>query len=258
MIADKMSDTIQENTTDATDTTTIETHAKRTRGRKARGGAGDKLITTEKVVKEKKPILISKTWNIPSRRDGAWEQTKIMKYFHSLIKDLAPQLLEMENVRDAYNNLVEFLSTFTNQQFITYLPLKTRCYYNLHKYMGIKHSYKTNITDILGIKWASRAVKNTPEGVSVETECLNFWNIIRPSIWKPLQRAYFEKVCRVRIKNFQEEIEKIDINTQNKIANTIKLAENRKKWYISQINDMLKYDPAYKETEAKAESDTSV
>ena len=241
-----MSDTIQENTiiVDATATATaMDTPVKKARGKKAAreatGGAGDKPK------KEKKPVPVSKTWNVPTKHDAAWEQTKFLKHIHSLIKELAPQLLEMEDVRDEFNNLVDFLSKFTNTDFVTWTP-GPRNRYSIYLNMGSSYSDKFSFLGNYG-RWQNWTTRLSPEKEEIENKWLRFWNIIKPAIWAPLNRVYFNTECRVRIKNYQDTVIAIEYGIERKIAELREKAERQKKWYIEQIGHLLKHDPNYKE-----------
>jgi hypothetical protein len=224
-------------------TVTKETPVKKARGKKAKseakGGAG------EKPKKETKPVPVSKTWNIPTKHDVAWEQTKFMKHLHSLIKELSPQLLEMENIRDEFNKLVEFLSKFNNTVFVTWIPGPRSRYslcLNMDVYYVDKHSFLGNYG-----RWQNWVTRHSPEKESIENEWLKFWNLIKPAMWEPLKRVHFDTECRARIKNYQQTVVAIEYDAERRIEEIRNKAENQKKWCIEQITNMLKHDPDYKE-----------
>jgi hypothetical protein len=254
-----MSDNIQETNTVTIDASTMETPVKKTRGRKAAseatGGAGDKPVSKEKVKKEKvkkvkkekpkkekAPLHVSKTWNVPTRHDRHWEQTRFLKSLHSLIKELTPHLLEMEDIRDEYNKLVEFLSKFDNTHFRTW-NTSPSTKYSLYANMGHIYNEKYTFLGSQG-RWQDWRTENSHERKLVEGEWLKFWNLIKPVIWEPLAKIYFEKNYRVLIKKYQETVIALENDLERRIRVLRDNTEHRKKWYIEQITNMLKHDPS--------------
>lgn len=250
-----MSDTIQENTIVETVANAIamETPVKKTRGKKAAsevaGGAGDKPVATEKAEKpkkEKKVVPVSKTWNVPTKHHSHWDQTKFLKHIHSLIKELAPQLLEMDCIRDEFNNLIDFLSKFANTDFVTWTPgIRNR--YSIYLTMDSGYDEKYSFFGSYG-RWQNWSTMLSPEKEEVKNKWLTFWNLIKPAIWGPLHRAYFDTDCRSRIKNYQDTVIAIEYGLERKIAELREKAERQKIWYIDQIRHLLTHDPEYKDT----------
>lgn len=239
-----MSEAIQENiVVDSVTSTIPEKKAKR-----ARGGAGVKeKVKKEKIekvkkVKEVKPIPVNKTWKIPSRNDTSWEQTKFLKHVHSLIKELVPQLLDMEDMRDAFNKVVECLSTFTSADFISFIPSATNRYkiyepiveYEIYSFLG-------NCGRICSCRenYASTKTK-------IQNEWLTFWNLIKPFILEHLEAKHFEKVHRQTIKKYQDAIHNLEDRAEQRITQIRETAENHKKWYIERVIELLKKDPKNK------------
>jgi hypothetical protein len=241
-----MSNTIQENTATATMSVTMDTPVKKVGDRKAKkganGGAGDK---PEKPKKGKKLVPVSKTWNVPTKHDAAWEQTKFLKHVHSLIKELAPQLLETSSIRDEFNKLVELLSKFTNTDFVSWIP-SPRSRYSLCLTMNAHYVDKYSFLGNYG-RWQNWTTRLSPEKESIENEWLKFWNLIKPTIWGPLKKVHFDTECRDRIKNYQQTVIAIEYEVERKIAQIREKAENQKKYYIEQITNLLKQDPDYKD-----------
>jgi hypothetical protein len=245
-----MSDAVQENTvvTPVIEAVTAVVEAapvKRAKGgRKARGGAGDKPVK-EKKVKPVKVIPVSKTWNVPNARKPGWQQTNFLKHIHSLIVELAPQLLEMEDIRNEFNSLIEFLSTYTNQDFITWTPSRAGRY-AIYSYMGDAYNPKYSFLCQFG-RWQNWRTEQSPEKYAVEERWLKFWELIKPAIWGPLKRVHYEKVYRARIKQYQDSIINIENAVEHKIKDIRERAERQKKYFIEQITKMLKEDADYKE-----------
>lgn len=239
-----MSDAIQENI--VVDHAVIHTVPEK-RDKIARRGAGVKVkkekVKKERVekVKETKPLPINKSWIIPSRNDNSWEQTKFLKHVHSLIKELVPHLLDMEDIRDAFNKLVKCLSTFTSADFISYIPsAKTR--YKIYSHDDYEiYSFLGNCGRICSCKEDYASIKT-----QIQNEWLIFWNLIKPFILEHLEEKHFEKVHRLTIKRYQNAIHDLEDRTERKITQIREISENHKKWYIERIIEILKKDPKYK------------
>jgi hypothetical protein len=220
---------------------------KKTKGRKPRGGAGDKPVK-EKKVKAEKVIPISKTWNVPSKHSVGLQQTLFLKHIHSLIKELAPQLLDREDIRDEFNSLIEYLKQYTSRDFITW-PVRSRSRYIVYKIMD-EYYTKPSYYTFLGGYGSWQDVKNfhSPVKAEIDARWVKFWELIAPTILTPLRRAYFEKEVRGRIRNIQEAIVSLDKTTEERIATIRSEADSRRKEYIKIINKLLKDDPDYTES----------
>jgi hypothetical protein len=236
-----MSDAVQENTVI---NVAEGAPVKGNKGRNVRGGAGDKPVK-EKKVKPAKVIPVSKTWNVPRPRGIGSDQTIFLRHIHSLILELAPQLLEMEDIRNEFNSLVEFLSRYTNADFVTWTPSKGGRY-SIYTYMGSAYNPKYSFLCQCG-RWTNWRTEQSPEKLAVEARWLKFWELIKPAIWGPLKRVHFDKDYRVRIKQFQDTIINIETATEQRIVDLRERAERQKKYFIEQITKMLKEDPDYKE-----------
>jgi hypothetical protein len=244
-----MSDAVQENTVvtpviEAVTSVVEVAPVMRAKGRKARGGTGDKPVK-EKKAKPAKVIPVSKTWNVPRPRGIGSDQTIFLKHIHSLIVELAPELLEMEDIRNEFNSLVEFLSTYTNADFVTWTPNRASRY-AIYTYMGSAYNPKYSFLCQYG-RWQNWRTEQSPEKLAIEARWLKFWELIKPAMWAPLKRVHFDKDYRVRIKQFQDTIINIENATEQRIVDLRERAERQKKYFIEQITKMLKEDPDYKE-----------
>jgi hypothetical protein len=237
-----MSASIQENVVVA-----VEESEKKTKSRKPRGGAGDKPVK-EKKVKVAKAVPVSKTWNIPNRHSVGLEQTVFLKHIHALIKELAPELLEREDVRDEFNSLVEYLSKYTNRDFVTW-DGRRRPRYIICKTMDVHYEKKPYYTFLGGYgSWQDVKNYNSPLKAEIDGRWIKFWELIAPIILVPLRRAYFEKEIRWRIRTLHKSIMTLNMTTDNKIAHIKKSADEKRQEYIKIINKLLKEDPDHTES----------
>jgi hypothetical protein len=232
-----MSEHVQENTV----VVVTEEPAKKTKGRKPRGGAGDKPVK-EKKVKPAKVVPVSKTWNAPTKHTST-PQTLFLKHIHALIKELSPELLEKEDIRDEYNSLVEYLSQFTRNEFITW-PVRSHERYRLCRNMDEYYKRQSYYTFLGGYgSWQDVKNYDSPLKKEIDGRWVKFWELISPTILAPLRRAYFEKEIRGRIRNLQEIIVSLDKSTEERIAAIRQDADNKRSSCIKRITELLKYDP---------------
>lgn len=253
-----MSDISQENIviTDSTVNTNvmIDTPVKKIRSRKVKDGEKSKSI--------------SKMWNVPNKNDHHWSQTAFLSHIYSLIKELAPKLLEVEKVRDEFNNLVTFLSKFTDENFTTeftddsYMRKPFRyetlyenmrsdderrrscrcntyclCSYIFNSVLGGYENiddYLNSSDKVLDDEWQDRNYNIMNE---VNDEWIKFWNIIKPDLWEPLKKAYTENEYKLNIKRLKEcqnLLTTIDSNIEKTINSIRNIAEKK----ISNIRKM--------------------
>jgi hypothetical protein len=151
----------------------------------------------------------------------------------------------MEDIRNEFNSLVEFLSTYTHQDFITWAPKRANRY-AIYSYMSDAYNPKYSFLCQYG-RWQHWRTEQSPEKQAVEARWLKFWEMIKPAIWGPLKRVHFDRDYRVRIKQYQDTIINIENATEQKIADIRERAEKQKKYFIEQITKMLKEDPDYEE-----------
>jgi hypothetical protein len=122
----------------ATATATTVVNEKKKRGRKAKVTTEVTKVTTEvpvettttekKAPKEKK-VRPPKNFGfqVPSTKDREYNSIKFCKYIYEAIKEAKPELLSVEKVRDAYNNLVRYMASISGELY-TYMPNKAEKY----------------------------------------------------------------------------------------------------------------------------------
>lgn len=109
-----------------------ETSVKK-RGRKSKTDA----TTTTEAVEEANPVKVKKEkkekplknfgFQVPSTKDREYNSTRFCKYIYDTIKEAKPELLSVEKVRDAYNDLIAFMKSCFGELH-TYAPPKSEKY----------------------------------------------------------------------------------------------------------------------------------
>ncbi len=85
--------------------------------------------TTDKKAPKEKKVKPPKNFGfqVPSTKDREYNSIKFCKYIYEAIKEAKPELLSVEKIRDAYNNLVRYMASISGELY-TYMPNKAEKY----------------------------------------------------------------------------------------------------------------------------------